>query len=541
MPAFPQVASRGPRAALTRRALVVLIALVAAVALFAPRSAAAAEPVGNVSAHLSLREGGREEINNVTGTLTSGSGTVVDYEYFQYCFGGPSCVKRSLDEIEGEVTCVDTAVVEGGEEAIIGGRLTKATSVGNRLPFPYFHFTVFDGANGGVADELSQIEPSNTPGCAAEVYPLHQIPASVNETPNDVSVTGAVAPQTRLVDFRAVDQATNESRPRIGYVATEPGSTFTCRFDEEALHACPATAKARPATELADGVHTFEVFATDAAGNVDLTPATTYFEVDTVAPETFLDEGPTGPIDTAEPRWNVSSNDELAGIECSLDGSAWEYCYLPYQPGGRYYPPLTEGRHTVRFRAFDRAGNVDKTPVKVTVTVDLQAPDTTITSAPASPTKNASPRIRFASSEPGSSFLCRFDAEPFGPCAAAASTVPPAPLADGPHTFEVEAVDKAGNVDASPAAVSFVVDTTPPETTIVSGGPVAGSPGKASFVAETTEGTLECKLDAAAWAPCTSPVVYEGLEAGTHTFKVRGVDPAGNVDPTPATQKFKTT
>ncbi|MCU0491012.1 MAG: lamin tail domain-containing protein [Chloroflexaceae bacterium] len=47
--------------------------------------------------------------------------------------------------------------------------------------------------------------------------------------------------------------------------------------------------------------------------------------------------------------------------------------------------------------------------------------------------------------------------------------------------------------------------------------------------------TFACSLDGAAFAPCSSPVSYDNLSDGTHTFAVQAVDEAGNVDPTPAT------
>ena len=67
------------------------------------------------------------------------------------------------------------------------------------------------------------------------------------------------------------------------YTSTEAGSTFQCQLDGAAFGACPANY-----TGLAQGSHTFNVRATDAAGNTDTTPATQTWTVDTVAPNTAL-------------------------------------------------------------------------------------------------------------------------------------------------------------------------------------------------------------------------------------------------------------
>jgi hypothetical protein len=56
-------------------------------------------------------------------------------------------------------------------------------------------------------------------------------------------------------------------------------------------------------------------------------------------------------------------------------------------------------------------------------------------------------------------------------------------------------------------------------------------------VVEASEARLNA--DSANFAPCTSPVVYEGLAPGSHVFRVRAKDQAGNVDSTPAVAKFK--
>jgi hypothetical protein len=50
--------------------------------------------------------------------------------------------------------------------------------------------------------------------------------------------------------------------------------------------------------------------------------------------------------------------------------------------------------------------------------------------------------------------------------------------------------------------------------------------------------SFECSLDGTAFAPCESPKAYK-VRKGKHTFQVRAVDSAGNVDPTPATRSWR--
>ncbi len=80
-------------------------------------------------------------------------------------------------------------------------------------------------------------------------------------------------------------------------------------------------------------------------------------------------------------------------------------------------------------------------------------------------------------------------------------------------------------------------DTAPPETTIVSG-PTDGTSTSATitFYGTDAEGTVtfEGRLDSESFQPVVSPIVLSNLPVGPHTYEVRAVDAAGNVDGTPA-------
>jgi hypothetical protein len=80
---------------------------------------------------------------------------------------------------------------------------------------------------------------------------------------------------------------TSDNTPTFAFSSSEAGSTFKCQLDAAGFAACgsPFTAPA-----LADGSHSFQVRATDAAGNVDSTPASQAFTVDTAVPPPL---GPT--------------------------------------------------------------------------------------------------------------------------------------------------------------------------------------------------------------------------------------------------------
>ncbi len=86
----------------------------------------------------------------------------------------------------------------------------------------------------------------------------------------------------------------------------------------------------------------------------------------------------------------------------------------------------------------------------------LGPPDTQITSGPTGAISIGRPTFEFSATEPGSTFMCRFDDGDFTACASPYAS--PQPLTQGEHTFQVFARDLAGNEDRSPAERTFTVD-----------------------------------------------------------------------------------
>ena len=357
--------------------------------------------------------------------------------------------------------------------------------------------------------------------------------------------TDTTAPDTTITS--GPTGTSNDSTPTFAFTATEANSVFECRVDSGAWADCTS-----PWTTgtLSDGAHSVAVRATDAAGNTDSSPATRSFTVaaappaDSTAPDTTITSGPTGTSNDSTPTFAFTATEANSVFECQVDSGAWANCTSPWTTGA-----LSDGAHSVAVRATDVAGNTDATPATRSFTVaagpppDTTAPDTTITSGPTGTTNDATPTFAFDSSEAGSTFECRVDSAAWGSCTNPWTV---STLADGAHSVAVRATDAAGNTDGSPATRSFTVagapppDTTAPDTTITSGPSGTTSATTASFAFDSSDSgaTFECKLDAGAYAACTSPKDYSPVSAGSHTFNVRATDAAGNTDATPATRTW---
>jgi hypothetical protein len=222
----------------------------------------------------------------------------------------------------------------------------------------------------------------------------------------------------------------------------------------------PCTSPFTPGAPLADGQHTFRVRAIDdsPAHNVDPTPAARTVTVDTVAPQTTIAAGPTGPTRDATPTFGLKSSEAGSTFQCRIDAGAWAGCSSPLTTA-----PLADGAHTIRVRAKDAAGNTDSTPAMRSIKVDTKRPASKA-GAPAS--KHGTPiTVTYSASDPApSAKLARVDLWVRRPGQAgyskvATDTTPTTtrsfaykPTAGtGTYRFYTRARDMAGNYEAPPA------------------------------------------------------------------------------------------
>ncbi len=440
-----------------------------------------------------------------------------------------------------------------------GDGLTDWTEVRRTRTNPRKADTDGDGLSDGVEVRRTRTNPRKTDSdgdgasdgeeILAETDPWN--PASVPNPPPPPPDT--TAPETSITSSPpATTTATSAS---FSFTSSESGSSFECGLDG-AFGPC---ASPQSYSGLALGSHTFEVRATDAAGNVDGSPAVQAWTVETPAVE---------PGEEAQAVWEVPESPRV-NVPVTLDGAAstgdgdltciWSFenrdgsivwqtrkgCVIDFTFEG-------SGVKYVSLIVEDADGEVDSSKQAFTVApggtpppVDTSPPDTTIESGPAQTTTATSATFSFSSSEPGSTYQCQLDGSAWVGCSSPKTY---SDLSTATHSFSVQATDAAGNTDLSPASRSWTVeagptpppdDTTPPNTTITSSPPATTTATSASFSFTSSESgsSFECGLDGA-FGPCASPQSYSGLALGSHTFEVRATDAAGNVDGSPASRAW---
>jgi hypothetical protein len=284
------------------------------------------------------------------------------------------------------------------------------------------------------------------------------------------------------------------------------------------------------APALSDGTHSIQVRVTDNAGNIST--ATQVVKIDTVSPSLSI----TAPTPTGSNGWFVTApilsvvdSDATSGIfktEYSVDGGGWLSSM----------PALSDGMHTILLRVTDNAGNVS-TATQV-VKIDTVSPILSI-SAPTPDGSNGWHVSAFTASPAGwdatsgiATQSVSFDGLTWFNSLGV--------VADGTYTIHARAIDNAGNVSKTTAAVK--IDTTLPLSQFTS--PIEGASVivNGTYVMsgqsnDATAGVASAEMSlngGATWSPIAlnsgnwmvSWNTY-GVPNGTYIILVRATDNAG--------------
>lgn len=322
---------------------------------------------------------------------------------------------------------------------------------------------------------------------------------------------------------------TNIEAPVINFVASDSLSGLDeqfCQWPGQAVSKCDfATSNGK----LSEGRYLVKVHASDKAGNIS-DPVAYDLVVDRTGPVISILTAPPATSALTEANYSFNIVDDRSGIaksECALDSTAG---YGPCT--NQFIAAVAEGARKFYIRATDRAGNV--TEMTHNFVIDLSAPTVTITKSPQDYVNSTSASFEFEGRDgavPITQFECRLDGQSYVACSSPKSYTG---VSEGLRKFEVRGKDEVGNWSA-PAVRSWYVDLTKPVVQIVSGPNALTKETSATLRYTATDSgsgvaKVQCALDGAAFADCdASTKDYTGLAEGSHSFKIRAFDKAGNM------------
>jgi hypothetical protein len=291
---------------------------------------------------------GNQATGGGTSDYTGLGGGVFVYTDSKYASSGPSEVR------------VRATTVAGNSAAVGGAGMYAYREDAEDVPDPFLTLRgTIVADNAGPGGELGQ----NVPGAISGGFSLVESPGAVPLAgdPSGTNITG-------------VD-------PKLGPLSNNGGPTQTMALDptSAAIDASQAfglttdqRGSARPidsaATNapLSDGtdIGAFEVSATGAPGDDDITPPTTKIKK---APKKLkLKAGK----ETRKAKLKFTGADDRGAVsfECKLDKGKFEPCKSPLKL------KLDKGKHVVEVRAVDAAGNADPSPAKAKIKVKRAKP-----------------------------------------------------------------------------------------------------------------------------------------------------------------------
>jgi hypothetical protein len=193
---------------------------------------------------------------------------------------------------------------------------------------------------------------------AGNVSSIATLSWTVDTVPPDTALSGGPA------------SLTNQHTASFTVTGAGSGGRYVCSLDGVAATDCSTTISD---SGLADGHHTLQVWAIDAAGNQDPTPAAASWVIDSVAPTAQITSHPDSSSTATSASFTFSSIDAgaapLARFECSVDGAPFATCTSPDGVAG-----FAVQQHTFAVRAVDSLGNVQSPATTFAWTITTPPP-----------------------------------------------------------------------------------------------------------------------------------------------------------------------
>ncbi|MEM7801853.1 MAG: dockerin type I domain-containing protein, partial [Chloroflexota bacterium] len=273
------------------------------------------------------------------------------------------------------------------------------------------------------------------------------VPPSITSSP-----TASVAEnQTSAIDVNATDNLDIEGNGLLfSLTGGADQAFFNIDADTGLLTFVAAPDYEAPVDAGGDNLYSLQVTVTDLGG------LTAVQEI-TISVTNVVEDG-TPP--TANP--TLSSPANAAGWHSADVTISWNWSD---EPGGSGISPTgctistpfdMDGSFITIGVCSDQAGNAAESTA-VSINLDKTPPDTMLTSGPPITSSNGDATFALSGSDDLSGiagFECQLDNGEFNPCSSPQNFTG---LSDGPHLFEVRAVDVAGNVDPTAESYAWTV------------------------------------------------------------------------------------
>jgi hypothetical protein len=264
-------------------------------------------------------------------------------------------------------------VRQGGPTGtVVGSASSSVSATGPLEPLVHFDFPspLTLEPQGTFVIELATADPeivqwvgrSDNPYAAATGYACNAVPLASHDFNFVTFVPGDAAPPETTMQAGPVEGSiTRETSVDILFAGTDDLSyasnlVSTCELDGRPHTPCSSPLSL---SALTDGRHTFAVRMSDQAGQVDPSPATVAWTIDTRPPSRPRVVGPRK-LERARATYRFSARDAIARqgrlrFRCSFDKRRLKPC------ANRVTRRLAKGRHVLRVAAVDEAGNVSPT------------------------------------------------------------------------------------------------------------------------------------------------------------------------------------